>query len=151
MKVEESIVINRSCEAVFAFFNDRRNDRRWMASVVESEWLDPTAPTGVGRHGRMVMDAMGRREFIDEVTEYEPGRVVAHRSVSGPMVIHTACIADPEGEGCRATVTYEPERLPGGILGKLLSPLTSRIVRRNYRADLAKLKEILEAEGRAGR
>jgi hypothetical protein len=32
---------------------------------------------------RMVMQAMGRREFLDEVTEYEPGRRIAHRSVGG--------------------------------------------------------------------
>jgi hypothetical protein len=31
----------------------------WMASVTESEWLDPAAPMGVGRRGRMVMNAMG--------------------------------------------------------------------------------------------
>lgn len=149
MKVEESILIHRSPEEEFAFFDDRTNDRRWMASVVESEWFDPAAPTGVGRRGRMVMEAMGRREFADEVTEYEPGRLVAHRSVSGPMVIHTACIAEPAGEGCRVTVTYNPERLPGGVLGRMMAPLTSRIVRRNYRADLARLKDILEAEAEA--
>jgi hypothetical protein len=45
------------------------------------------------------------------VTEYEPGRRIAHRSVAGPMVIHTACLAEPAGTGCRATVLYEPERL----------------------------------------
>lgn len=149
MKVEESIVIHRSPEEVFAFFNNRANDERWMASVVESEWHDPAAPTGVGRRGRMVMNAMGRREFIDEVTEYEPGRLVAHRSVSGPMVIHTACIAEPAGEGCRVTVTYEPERLPGGVFGRMMAPLTSRIVRRNYRADLVRLKDIVETEASA--
>lgn len=88
----------------------------WMASVAESEWLDPAAPMRVGRRGRMVMKAkaMGRREFLDEVTVYEPGRRIAHRSVSGRMEIHTTCIAEPSGNGCRATVLYEPQRLPGG-------------------------------------
>jgi uncharacterized membrane protein len=151
MKVEESIVVRRSPEEVFAFFDDRTNDGRWMASVIESEWLDPAAPTAIGRRGRMVMKAMGRREFVDEVTEYEPGRRVAHRSVAGPMVIHTACIAEPAREGCRVTVTYEPERLPGGPFGKVLAPLTARMVRRNYRADLARLKGILEAQPGPGR
>jgi hypothetical protein len=45
---------------------------------------------------------------------------------------------------------YEPERLPGGVVGKLMAPLTARIVRRNFRADLARLKDILEAEAEAG-
>ena len=117
-----------------------------MASVTESEWLDPAAPMEVGRRGRMVMPAMGRHEFLDEVTEYEPGRRIAHRSVAGPMVIHTACVAEPAGSGCRATVLYEPERLPGGVLGRLTVPLTARVVGRNFRADLARLKDLLEAE-----
>jgi uncharacterized membrane protein len=118
MPVEESIIIDRPAEEVFEFLLVRTNDRVWMASVTESEWLDPAEPMGVGRRGRMVMQAMGRREFLDEVTEYEPGRRIAHRSVAGPMVIHTACLAEPAGSGCRATVRYEPERLPGGVVGQ---------------------------------
>jgi len=146
MRVEESILIDRPPEEVFGFLSVRTNDPVWMASVTESEWLDPAAPMGVGRRGRMVMQAMGRREFLDEVTEYEPGRRIAHRSVAGPMVIHTACLAEPVGSGCRATVLYEPERLPGGVVGRLTAPLTARILRRTFRADLARLKELLEAE-----
>jgi uncharacterized membrane protein len=146
MRVEESIVIDRPAEAVFGFLSVRGNDPVWMASVTESEWRDPAAPMGVGRRGRMVMQAMGRREFLDEVTEYEPGRRIAHRLVAGPMVIHTACLAEPVGSGCRASVLYEPERLPGGVVGRLTAPLTARIVRRNFRADLARLKDLLEAE-----
>lgn len=150
MTVEESIVVDRPAEEVFEFFDRRANDVRWMDSVLESEWLDDSDTTSEGRRGRMVMDAMGRREFIDEVTDYEPGRRVAHRSVSEDMVIHTACIAEPVEGGCRVTVTFEPERLPGGWLGRLLEPVTSAMVRRNYREDLARLKEILENE-EAGR
>jgi uncharacterized membrane protein len=144
MRVEESIIIDRPPEEVFGFLSVRTNDPVWMASV--TEWLDPAAPMGVGRRGRMVMQAMGRREFLDEVTEYEPGRRIAHRSVAGPMVLHTACLAEPAGTGCRATVLYEPERLPGGVVGRLTAPLTARIVRRTFRADLARLKGLLEAE-----
>jgi uncharacterized membrane protein len=146
MRVEESIVIDRPPEQVFEFLSVRTNDPVWMASVIESEWLDPSAPMGEGRRGRMVMRAMGRREFLDEVTDYEPGRRIAHRSVARAMVIRTACITEPAGTGCRATVLYEPERLPGGV-----APLTARIVRRNFRADLARLKDLLEAEAGVAR
>jgi uncharacterized membrane protein len=150
MKVEESIHIRRSPEDVFAFFDIRSNDKRWMASVIESEWLDSHTSTGVGRRGRMVMRVMGQREFADEVVGYEPGRLVAHRSVSGPIVIRTACIAEPSGDGCRVTVTYEPECLPGGVLGRLVAPAMSAVVRHSYRADLGRLKSLLEAETPAG-
>jgi uncharacterized membrane protein len=145
MRVEESIVIDRPAEAVFGFSRSGPMTR-WMASVTGSEWLNPAEPMGVGRRGRTVMQAMGRREFLDEVTEYEPGRRIAHRSVAGPMVIHTACTAEPAGSSCRASVLYEPERVPGGVVSRLTAPLTARMVRRTFRADLARLKDILEAQ-----
>jgi hypothetical protein len=49
MGVEESIIIDRPAEEVFEFLSVRTNDPVWMASVTESEWLDPAAPIGVGR------------------------------------------------------------------------------------------------------
>jgi len=92
MKIQHSIIIERSPDEVFAFFDDRSNDPRWLSSVIESQWLDPGETTRVGRQGRAVMDVLGRREFHDEVTRYEPGRLVEHRHVSGPVVMDTACI-----------------------------------------------------------
>ena len=149
MKIEESIIIDRPADEVFAFFDDRRNDSRWMGAVVESEWLDPAAPTKVGRRGRMVMKVFGTREFSDAVTEYGPGRRVGHRSVSGSVAVHSACAAEPVAEGTRATLSWEPEHLPGGRLGALATqPLLTRTIRRNYRADLIRLKSLLEDDGR---
>lgn len=152
MKVEESIIINRSPEDVFAFLAARKNDPVWMAAVVESEWLEPAArdtnaPMGIGRRGRMVMKNMGRRlEYIDEVTDYEPGRRIAHRTVEGPIQLDTACLTEPAGDGCRATVVAETDSFVGGPLGKLANPIVARIVGRGFRADLAKLKDVLEAD-----
>jgi uncharacterized membrane protein len=148
MRINESIVIDRSAEEVFAFFDDRRNDSRWMGSVVESEWLDSAVPTGVGRRGRMVMKVFGTQEFADAVTEYEPGRRVGHRSVAGSVVVHSACTAEPVEGGTRATLSWEPEQLPGGRLGALvMQPLLARTIRRNYRSDLVRLKSLLEDGG----
>lgn len=153
MKIEESIIINRSPEDVFAFLEVRTNDAAWMASVVESEWLNqpaavPAAPIGVGRRGRMVMKLAGRRAvFIDEVTEYERGNRIAHRTVNGPIPLTTACICEPAGDGCRTTVVGATERLPGGLFGRIAAPVVAAGLRRGFRSDLARLKHILESEG----
>jgi hypothetical protein len=157
MKIEESIIINRSPEDVFAFLAVRKNDPVWMAAVVESEWLNPVArdtdaPMGVGRRGRMVMKNMGRRqEYVDEVTDYEPGRRIAHRTVEGPIQLNTACLTEPASDGCRATVVGETDNFIGGPFGKLANPIVARLVSRGFRADLVKLKDILEAETRPNR
>ena len=154
MRVEESIAISRSPEDVFAFLSVRKNDPLWMAAVVESAWLEPPAgdndtPMGIGRRGRMVMKNMGRHlEFVDEVTDYEPGKRIAHRTVEGPIQLNTACLTEPAGDGCRATVMGETDNFIGGPFGKLANPIVARLVRRGFRADLAKLKKLLEAETR---
>jgi uncharacterized membrane protein len=150
MRIEESITIKRPPEEVFAFFTDRDNDSQWMETVVSSEWLDEEGATSLGRRGRIVMHAPRLTEFQDEVTEYEPGRRVGHRMVSSSMIMFTACYADPVPGGTRATVVFEPERLPGGLFGKLTAPFVAHTVRRNYRADLARLKQILEGSDVSG-
>lgn len=91
------------------------------------------------------MKSLGRRaEYIDEVTEYQPGRLIAHRVVEGPIQLNTACITEPSGEGCRTTVVAEADAFIPGPIGKLANPLVAGIVRRSFKADLARLKNILE-------
>lgn len=151
-RIEESIVIDRPCDEVFAYLETRTNDPSWMVAVQESHWLDPdgaekAGPTAVGRRGRMVMKIQGRRtEFIDEVTQYEPGRRIAHRTVEGPFSLNTACICEPDGGKCRATVVGEADRLVSGVLGPLIEPFVAWGIRRSFKADLARLKDILETD-----
>ncbi|MGH2660546.1 MAG: SRPBCC family protein [Actinomycetota bacterium] len=150
MRIEESIIIDRSPEEVFEFLARRSNDSVWMASVVESDWLDPNAPLGIGRRGRMVMRNLGRRsEYIDKVTEYEPGKRIAHRTVEGPVELSTACITEPAGGGTRVAVVAETEKFVDGLFGRVANPLVARLVRRGFKADLARLKKLLQSEAQA--
>jgi polyketide cyclase/dehydrase/lipid transport protein len=113
MRIEESIVIKRSPHDVFAFLAVRDNDPVWMAAVVESEWLDPSARLGVGRRGRMAMKMFGRRtEYVGEVTAYEHGRRIAHRTVEGPFQLNTACLCEPAGDPCRTAQALPSHAMP---------------------------------------
>ena len=149
MRVEESVIIHRPVEDVFGYLKVRSNDAAWMTTVLESHWMDsaaadPDTPIELGRRGRMIMKLPGRRaEFIDEVTEYEPGRRIAHRTISGPIPLETACMCEPAGDSCRATVVGVA-KLPGGVVGRLADPLVAGVIRRGFRADLARLKKLLE-------
>jgi uncharacterized membrane protein len=149
MRIEESIVIDRTCDEVFAFLEARDNDARWMSAVRASEWLEPADRAGVGRRGRMTLKSLaGVQSYVDEVIDYEPGRRIAHRTVNGPIQLGTACLTAPEGAGCRATVVAEAAHLGElavpGIIGRLASPVLALLLRRGFRADLARLKRILE-------
>jgi uncharacterized membrane protein len=115
--------------------------------VAEPDGRDPAAPIGIGRRGRMVMKLTGRQaEFVDEVTDYEPGKRIAHRTVNGPIPLTTACICQPAGQACRTTVIGATDRLPGGLLGRFVAPLVATVIRRGFKADLARLKRIVESE-----
>lgn len=153
MRIEESIIIDRSPEEVFEFLARRSNDSVWMGSVVESDWLDPAASLGVGRRGRMVIRNLGRlgrrSEYIDEVTQYEPGRRIAHRTVEGPVQLNTACITESAPGGTRVTVMAETEKFVNGALGSLANPIVAKLVRRSFKADLARLKKFLQSESQA--
>jgi hypothetical protein len=144
MRVEASIIINRSPGDVFAFLAVRDNDPVWMSAVLESEWLDPSARLAVGRRGRMALKMFGRRtDYVDEVTAFEPGRQIAHRTVDGPFQLDTACLCELESSSCRTTVVAEAEKM----LGSFLDPLVAKLMRRAFKKDLARLKAILEAGG----
>ena len=145
MRVVQSEVIHRSPDEVFTFLENRANDTAWMRSVMQSEWLDSTDTFRVGRRGRMVIKIFGRRaNFIDEVTDYVPGRRIAHRTIKGPFPLNTACICEPEEHGCIATVVGELDRIPGGWAGKVAEPFVRRIIQHGFKADLGRLKALIE-------
>ncbi len=96
MRVEQSAIIHRSPDEVFTFLENRANDTAWMTSVMQSEWLDSGGTPRVGRRGRMVIRILRRRmKFLAEVTDYVPGRRIAHRTVEGPLPLTTACTCEP--------------------------------------------------------
>jgi uncharacterized membrane protein len=147
MRVQQSVVIHRAAAEVFTFLENRANDTAWMTSVMESEWLDSGGTPRVGRRGRMVIRILGRRtKFIDEVREYVSGRRIAHRTIEGPLPLTTACICEPAEHGCLATVVGELDRIPGGWVGRLAAAFVERIIQRGFKADLTRLKALLEAQ-----
>ncbi len=95
MRVEQSAIIRRPPDEVFTFLENRANDTAWMTSVIQSEWLDsggkPCRTTGPDGH----QDPRPTTKFLDEVTDYVPGRRIAHRTVEGPFPLKTACICEP--------------------------------------------------------
>jgi magnesium-protoporphyrin O-methyltransferase len=145
MRIEASAIIHRTAAEVFTFLENRANDTAWMASIVSSEWLESDGQPCLGRQGRMVIRILGRRmTFLDEVTDYVPGRRIAHRTVEGPLPLNTACICEPVERGCRTTVVGELDRMRGGWIGRLATPWFGRLVQRGFEADLARLKALLE-------
>ncbi|MBA2461345.1 MAG: SRPBCC family protein [Actinobacteria bacterium] len=140
-QVEESAVVKRSPEEVFALVGDPKNDGQWASTVREARQTSP-GPLGVGTTFEQTVRLLGRRiELGIEVTEYEPNRKLAIRLISGPVKGTGRRIVDPADGGTRLTLAAEGR---SGLFFNLAEPLVAWAIRRELRAGLAKLKEMLE-------
>jgi hypothetical protein len=120
---------------------------QWRGDVSEAEQLTD-GPIGVGTRIRAGGKVLGRPiGLVVEVTELEPGAKFAYRPVSGPLRTHNVYTFKPDAGGTLVALTDEIEL--SGILG-LFEPLMARMVRRQYGANLGRLKAILEAQPAEG-
>ena len=141
-RIEHSVVIERPVEEVFAYITDPANDAAWNGPIVETVQTSE-GPMGVGTTMRSTASFLGKRFDTDlEVTEYELNRRECVRTVSGPISGAGCYIVEPFEGGSRFTSVWEAEM--GGFF-KLAEPLVIRAGNRQTEADLATLKDILEA------
>jgi carbon monoxide dehydrogenase subunit G len=143
MTYEQSIEIERPPAEVFAFLADPANLPRWQPAVVQVS-ADP--PGGFVPNSRLTE----RRTFLGnsvrstlEVTALEPDRRLDLTTVEGPVRFCVSHRLEPSGEGTRLTLVGEGE--PGGAL-RLAGPLLRRVVNRQARDDLRRLKRLLESD-----
>jgi uncharacterized membrane protein len=140
---ELSIVIERPIEEAFAFLANLENDVKWHSAFVEVRNTSG-GPNGVGARFLVFEGILGRRAPATEyeVTEYEPHRIAAWKTVSGPLQLKFWRIFESVDGGTRFAVRYEGA--PRGFL-TLAWPLIARMARRQQGSDMRKLKELMEA------
>ncbi len=140
--LEISTVINRPVEEVFAFASNPENFPKWVtgSSEVKKTWA---GPIGVGATYRTVLTVLGRRmEGVVEFTEYEPNRSCAMKTKSGPVPVENRTTFERVDGGTRVTFSSVAE--PGGFF-KLAEPLLVRMIKRQFEADFANLKDLMES------
>ncbi len=146
MHVEESVVINRPLQEVFDYVANRENLPEWSAPIqeVRKETQGPLLEEGA--RFTTVAKFLGRRfETPFEVSVHEPPRRHTDRSTGGPFPQeYTHIFEEVAGGGTRLTEVTDGE--PGGFF-RLAGPLLEIAVRRQFRADLETLKDLLEAQG----
>jgi uncharacterized membrane protein len=146
-KVELRVGIQRSVEDVFAYTSDYRTMPEWRGDISEAEQLTD-GPLAVGTRIRAGVKALGRPiDLVVEVTELEPGVRFGYRPVSGPLRTHNVYTFEPDAGGTVVTLTDEFQL--GGIF-RLFEPLLAGMVRRQFQANLGRLKAILEAQPAKG-
>jgi uncharacterized membrane protein len=139
--LEISIVINRPVEEVFAFVSNSENYPKWSSWSREVK-ITSAGPIGVGTTYRAVVTFLGRRiEGEIECTEYEPNRSYATKSTSGPFPAESRVTFERVEGGTRVTNTLVAE--PGGFF-KLAEPLLVSMIKRQFEANMANLKDLME-------
>jgi hypothetical protein len=141
--VEASIVVNRPVEEVAGYLHDPASSVEWQAGLADKERTS-AGPTAVGTTYRGTSSFLGRRlEWTSEVVEFEPHKRFMQKVTVGPLRLEETYILEPIEGGTRFTFIGEGE--PRWFF-RLAYPLV-RVLQRNLEGDLARLKEILEAQG----
>jgi uncharacterized membrane protein len=145
MHVEESVEINRPLQEVFDYVANPENLPEWSGLVQEVRKETQGSLMEEGARFTTVAKFLGRRfETPFEVSVHEPPRRHTDRSVGGPFPQeYTHIFEEVAGSGTRLTQVSEGE--PGGFF-RLAGPLLEMAGRRQFRADLDTLKDLLEAQ-----
>lgn len=139
--VGRTVTINRPRAEVYAFWRDFANLARIMDNIERIDVVDDR------RSHWVVAAPAGRKvEWDSVVTEDEPGRLIAWRSVEGADIDSAGRVefldaAPGRGTMVRATFSYDP---PGGVIGEWIAKLFQREPNVQARRDLRRLKQYLE-------
>lgn len=142
---EVSTEIEAPIERVWEFVDRPENELLWQSSAAERSVLTE-GPIEKGTRIRQVDRFLGvRMESEFEVVEHHP-YYRADRTVSGPLHLEASWRLEPIESGTLFTMELEAAEGFGGMFGKLAEPVVLRIARRDFEANLAKLKDLIEAE-----
>jgi uncharacterized protein YndB with AHSA1/START domain len=140
VELEQSVLIRRPLDEVFALASDPEKDPCWSAVI---EQVEATEPLGAGVRFIQRVHLLGRRAHVPvDVLEYvPPSRVVLRASIPHIQVLGWR-LFEWTGEGTR--VTFRTQARLGGLVA-LTTPLFVRTARKHLAEDLAQLRRILES------
>lgn len=141
-KVERAVTINKPAELLYRFWRQLDTLPRFMEHLKEVRVIDPTRSHWVAK-APLGLTA----EWDAEVFNDERNALIAWRSLPGSSVATAGSVRftpAPQGRGTEVHVSlkYDP---PGGKLGGWLAWLFGESPEWQVRADLMRLKQLLEA------
>ena len=105
LKIEQSVVIGRPVEEVFAFMADFENWARLQPSLRVNEQASGS-PMEVGDTFRQAIEIPGqRKELVGEVVEYEKDEMLSFEYAWDQLSLGISLIFEPLGGSTRLTAT----------------------------------------------
>jgi len=134
--------IYRPLKQVFTFIATPENDFQWQYGTLASDQISE-GEMGMGALFHTLGHFMGHRiESVYEVTEFEPNKRYGFKSLSGPIDSHTLYTFEVTKGSTRINISTQVSE------GNLLKPGDVNVekkVKKQYRENLALLKDVLEA------
>lgn len=142
MKFELSTDIYRPLAQVFAFVTTPENNFLWQYGTLLSTNISGK-DMGAGTLIQVTGHILGRRmESVYEVTEFKLNKMYAFKSLSGPMDLHTLYAFEIMGGSTRIN---QSTQISLAEPFKANPTVAEKTVKKEYRDNLALLKEILES------
>lgn len=141
--VVTQITIDRPRSRVAAFVVHPDNATAWYRNIKSVEWRSPK-PLQVGSRVAFVAHFLGRRlAYTYTVREWVPGERLVMSTDDGPFAMETTYSWADEGTATRMTLRNRGR--PTGFT-RFTAPAVSLAMRQANRADLRRLKRLLEAD-----
>ena len=138
-----NLLILRPVRDVFNFITTPANNSHWQYGSLVSVQISP-GDMQIGTVFSSFGHFMGRRIQSDfEVTEFETNRSYSFESISGPVQLQTSYRFEPVNQDTNIIVSSLIN--PGGFFN-LVDPIVARATKKQYRENLTRLKELLEAK-----
>jgi len=136
------VVIGRLPEQVSGYAADPSHAPDWYENIRSVEWRTPP-PMTIGSRLAFVAAFLGRElVYTYEVVDWVPGVRLVMRTAEGPFPMETTYTWEPHGDGgTRMTLRNRGE--PRGF-ARVGAPMMAAAMRRANRADLARLRAVLE-------
>lgn len=136
---ENTVIIQRPVENVFAFLADFENVPKWNYAIVETRKVSP-GPVGVGTTYRQTRSIPSRSEEAFEVTAFEPNRRLEIQGQIGPFRARISYLLEPTGTDTRLRNAVD---LGFSGLSTLIAPLATSRVKHAVAANLDALRQLL--------
>ena len=138
---EDTVIIRRPVEDVFAFLADFENVPKWNYAIVETTKTSP-GPVGVGTTYHQTRSIPTRSDERFQVTAFEPARRLEIHGQIGPFHARMGYLLEPTDSGTRLRNPVDLES--SGPLA-LVAPLATSRVKHAVAANLDTLKQLLGA------
>ena len=143
LTVEESIVIDKPCAEVFAFFTDPDNVAVYSSNLTDYKVVSG-GNTDIGRKAQFTVKVVGvKLDYTDELVEFEEGKHYKLASNQGRIPYTIDMSFEDEGDSTRVVWHQESESL-GGVF-KFGDPIVLKMYSRDVKSNLEKAKTLLES------